>query len=66
VPPHNLGDLGIPHHPLNGVVLGVAVATSSCTASVVISMATSEAKHFAAAPKKGRSASARSDLAAAA
>src|SRR4051794_2852088 len=59
----DLGDLGVAQHPLDRVVAGVAVAA---TALVVTSIATSEAKHLAAAPKKVRSESPRSDRPAAA
>jgi hypothetical protein len=50
----DLGDLGIAHHPLDREVAGVAMPPSSWTASTVTFIATSEAKHLAAAPKNGQ------------
>jgi hypothetical protein len=52
-------------HALDGVVLDEAGTDEQRTACTVTFIATSAAKHLAAAPKKDRSGSLRSDLAAA-
>ena len=48
----DLGDLCVAHHPFDREVDVLAGAPNSCTALVVTSIATSEAKHFAAAEMK--------------
>jgi hypothetical protein len=62
----DLGDLGVAHHPLDRVLAGVPISAENRTAWVVVtSIATSEAKRFAA-PKNVSPGSPRSERPAAA
>jgi hypothetical protein len=46
----DLGDLGVAHHAFHGEVRGIAVSASNWTASMVMSIAVSEARYTAATP----------------